>query len=124
MVADGHEARLLDLRRDALGGSYDAVLANAVLHHLDRAELGSVLLRCREAVRGAGLLAFSTKEGDGEHWSEHKLGLPRHFTFWREGPLRELLRASGWTVVSWRNERGRTEPWFYVIAQALSPIGP
>jgi hypothetical protein len=26
------------------------------------------------------------------------VGAPRHFTFWREGPLREALTEAGWRV--------------------------
>lgn len=78
---------MLDVRRDPFGGPYDAIVACAVLHHLERAELHRVLVRCRAGVRDGGLLAFSTKEGDGERWSHHKLGLPRYFTLLARGAV-------------------------------------
>jgi hypothetical protein len=31
---------------------------------------------------------MTLKEGDGEEWRTVKLGLPRHFTYWREPALR------------------------------------
>lgn len=76
--AAGHSARLLDVRVDDFGGPYDAVLADAVLLHLTREEFVDVLRRARRAVRSGGLLALTLKEGDGEAWTQAKLGLPRH----------------------------------------------
>ena len=65
-----------------------------------------------------GVLAFTVKEGDGEGWSNLKLDLPRHFTYWREGPLRDALAESRWNVTSVDRVAGRTEPWLYVLACA------
>lgn len=115
LQAAGHPARLLDVRTDDLGGPYAAVMANAVLLHLTRPELREVLVR---AHRAAGLLAVTLKEGDGEGWTEAKLGLPRHFTYWREEPLREVLRETGWQVASLDHVAGRLEPWLLVLARA------
>ena len=81
--AAGHNARLLDARTDPLGGPYQGILANAVLHHLNRDQFEDVLRRARTAVAASGILGFTVKEGHGAAWSEHKLGLPRHFTYWR-----------------------------------------
>ena len=120
MRAAGHEARLLDVRSDELGGPYDAVLANAVLLHLGRAELERALQRIRSAVGDTGLLAVTLKEGDGARWSTAKIGLPRHFTYWREPALRELLTRTGWAVVSLEHGRFADEPWLCVLARATS----
>ena len=118
MRADGHEARVLDIRTGELGGPYDAVLAQAVLLHLTRAQFEDVLRRARRAVTDAGVLAFTLKEGDGEAWSTAKLDLPRHFTYWREPAVREALGRTGWTVTSLDRVAGRLEPWLYVLARA------
>jgi len=115
--AAGHEARLLDIRTDALGGPYEGVLADAVLLHLTREQFEDVLRRARGAVVTGGVLAFTVKEGDGAEWSDAKLGLPRHFTYWREPAVREVLTRTGWTMISLDHVAGRTEPWLYVIAR-------
>lgn len=122
--AAGHDARLLDVRTDDLGGPYVGVLADAVLLHLTREELDDVLARARRATRAGGVLAFTVKEGDGEGWSHAELDLPRHFTYWREPGLRAALERAGWHVrslerVAGRRERvaGRREGWLFVIAQ-------
>jgi len=118
MRAAGCEARLLDIRTSDLGGPWEAVLAQAVLLHLDRAQFADALQRIRQAVIDGGVLAFTVKEGDGDAWSEAKLDLPRHFTYWRERPLRDVLAQTRWAVMSIDRIAGRVEPWLYVMARA------
>lgn len=117
LQAAGHPARLLDVRSDDFGGPYDAVLADAVLLHLTRNEFFDVLQRAHRAVRTGGLLAATLKEGDGEAWTQAKLGLPRHFTYWREPAVHAALKATGWQVVSVDHVAGRLEPWLFLIAR-------
>lgn len=116
--AAGHHARLLDVRSDDLGGPYDGVLANAVLLHLSREQFRAAMHRVRQAVTGGGLLAVTLKEGDGEQWSTAKLGLPRHFTYWREAALRAVLQDTGWDVTFLEHVPGRTDQWLLLIARA------
>jgi len=113
----GHQARLLDVRCDALGGPFDAVLANAVLLHLDRDDLSRALRACHVATRPGGVFALTLKEGDGEAWSDAKLGQPRWFVYWREPDLRQALDNAGWTVVSLEHVQGRLEPWLHVLCR-------
>lgn len=112
----GHDARLLDARTDPLGGPYQAIFANAVLLHLSRDQFEDLLRRARGAAAPRGVLAFTLKEGDGEAWSEHKLGVPRHFTYWREPAVRAALARAGWPEVSIEHVAGR-ENWLYVFAR-------
>lgn len=118
MRSAGHEASLLDIRSGDLGGPWQGALAQAVLLHLDRAQFSHALHRVREVVVDGGVLAFTVKEGDGDGWSDAKLDLPRHFTYWREGPLREALVQNQWDVESIDHVVGRVEPWLYVMARA------
>ena len=96
----GHDARLLDARTDPLGGPYQGILANAVLLHLSRDQFEDLLRRARAATAPGGVLAFTLKEGDGAAWSEQKLGLPRHFMYWREPAVRAALHRAGWPDAS------------------------
>ena len=118
MLSTGLGATLLDLRSDDLGGPWQGVLAQAVLLHLNRVQLAQALHRLRAAVVDGAVLAFTVKEGDGDGWSNLKLDLPRHFTYWRERPLRHALAQSCWDVMSIDHVVGRTEPWPYVLACA------
>jgi SAM-dependent methyltransferase len=114
----GHDARLLDIRSGDLGGPYDGVLANAVLLHLSRGQFADALHRVRRATIAGGLLAVTLKEGDGEQWSTAKLGLPRHFTYWREPALRRVLHDTGWEVTFLEHVPGRADQWLQLIARA------
>jgi len=118
MRAAGREAHLLDIRTADLDGPWDAVLAQAVLLHLDRAQFADALQRIRQAVMDGGVLAFTVEEGDGDAWSEAKLDLPRHFTYWRERSLRDVLAQTRWAVMSIDRVAGRVEPWLFVMARA------
>ena len=115
--ANGHDARLLDVRDGNLGGPYDAVLANAVLLHLDRAQARLAVEACRQAVRPGGLFALTLKDGDGESWSDAKLGAPRWFVYWREEALRAQLSDAGWRVLDLRQVPGRIEPWLHALCE-------
>jgi SAM-dependent methyltransferase len=114
MRADGHDADRLDALTDDFGGPYDAVFADAVFLHFARTQLAAVL---RKAVHAAPVLAFSTKEGAGEEWSNRFLDLPRHFVMWQEEPLRELLASAGWSVRELIRTTGPSgASWFSVSA--------
>ena len=113
MRADGYAADRLNALSDDFGGPYDAVFADAVFLHFERAALAQVL---RKAARAAGVLAFSTREGKGEEWSDRHLELPRHFVLWQEDALRELLASTGWTVQQLERGEGRFGMWFLVLA--------
>ena len=113
MRSDGYAADRLNAITDDYGGPYDAVYASAVFLHFGRAQLDGVL---RKAARAAPVLAFATREGKGEEWSNRHLDLPRHFVLWQEAPLRDLLAATGWSVR--RLERGdsRIGTWLQILA--------
>ena len=119
MRAEGMSADLLDPLTDDLTDperpdtSYDGVWANACLLHVNRPDLPVVLRRLAEATRAGGVLALSVKEGDGEGWLQQgDVTAPRHFVFWREGPLREVLGSAGWEVQEVVRQEGfRGEHW-------------
>jgi SAM-dependent methyltransferase len=114
---EGHHARVLDVRHDPLGGPYDAVVANAVLLHLDRDDFGHVVRVCHDATRPGGVFALTLKEGEGEAWSEAKLDQPRWFVYWREHGLRNALEAAGWTIIRLEHVQGRVESWLHVLCR-------
>jgi len=110
----GYVAEEVDPLRDELtdplrdGAPYDGVWANASLLHVARESLPIVLRRLAATTRAGGALHVTLKEGDGERWSVHgHVGAPRFFTFWREEPLRDVLREAGWRVDEVR--RGESE---------------
>lgn len=116
MRDQGLPAKHLDIRTGEFGGPYRGVLANAVLLHLSRADLKSFLERVSRSVAPDGVLGFTLKEGDGEGWSYKKLGLPRHFTYWREPDLRDPLAVTGWEVTRLQHVEGHHDLWLFVLA--------
>lgn len=118
MRAGGYDADVLDPLVDDLGGPYDGVWANAVLLHLARDEMPVALARLAAATRPGGTLYLSLKEGDGEAWSTHGgVSAPRHFTYWREQPLCEVLTDADWEVVALRHTDGPRQPWLEILAR-------
>ncbi len=122
--ARGWEATQLDPMHDHLGGPWDAVYASACLLHVPRADLATVLRRLREATAPRGVLYLDLKEGDGEGWSTHgSVRAPRHFTYWREGPLREVLGSTGWVVGDVQRNTGRRgDSWLEVSCRRADPV--
>ena len=115
--ADGHAARLLNVITDPIVGQFDGVLANAVLLHLNAAEFAAAVTKLRQAVGVGAPFALTVKEGDGSEWHTRRLDLPRHFTYWREEPLRRALTAGGWHV-DWLAHVSGHEPWLHVLCRA------
>lgn len=116
--AEGHVARVLDVRTGMFGSGYDAVFANAVLLHVQRSELIGVLRRALVAVQPGGVLAATLKRGDGDAWSTAKVDRARHFTYWTEDELARVVVDAGWgdVVVSESTEPGAGERWLTVTA--------
>ena len=118
----GHECDLLDPLVDDIAtpeGPYDAVWANASLLHVERRHLATVLARLAAVTRVGGLLRISLKEGEGDAWSTHgSVRHPRHFTYWRAEPLREVVRGAGWSDVEVVGGLAgkRSESWLEVSA--------
>jgi len=119
MHADGFHPIELNALADGLGGPWDAVVAFAVFLHFSPDELAAVLVKARHGIRAGGVLGFTVKEGDGAGWSEHKLGVPRHFTYWRPGPLRAAVEAADWQVESLECRQGRRDDWILVLARGV-----
>jgi len=115
--------RVLNAYAGDFGGPYDAVFANAVLLHVPRSRLTGVLGVARKATRSGGVLVASFKKGEGEGWSDLKLDARRHFTYWLEGSLREVLIAAGWTPIRVADTTQPTsaERWITVTARNVKP---
>lgn len=123
---DGHEARVLNVITDPIPtehGPYAAVFASAVFLHFTPAELDSALSKLRRVLAADGLLAFTVKAGDGSGWSEHKLGVPRFFQYWRPEPLRAAVESAGFDVLSTRVDATAAEvpDWIVLLARPRPP---
>ena len=96
-VARGKAVERLDVTTDDLGGPYDAVLALAVLQHVEREQLPAVLGRVAGALRPGGAFLLSVRVGDGEQWEVGDSGNPYFTVLWREPDLCDGSRTSAST---------------------------
>ena len=118
MNDEGHSARRLDARTDDLDGPWDGILASAMLLHLTREQFDDLIMRARAAVRPGGILAFTVKEGDGEGWTEARIGQPRWFVYWREPELRTIVQRQGWDILSINRHPKPQVTWIEVLCRA------
>ena len=113
----GFNARKLNAITDELGQRYDVVLANAVLLHFTRDEAKSVLTKVYASLKDNGRFAFTLKQGDGDKWTDDKLGAPRYFCFWRAAQIRQLVQDAGFGAVKVNGDRASGHAtWLQIIA--------
>ncbi|MBX9924174.1 MAG: methyltransferase domain-containing protein [Rhabdochlamydiaceae bacterium] len=96
----GYYARLFNVLTEDFSAVYDLVFANRVFLHFTPFELESVLNKIKASLTDKGILAFSLKKGEGEEWSEEKLGNPRYYCYWSRDKIQSLLELSGFEVIS------------------------
>jgi len=115
----GFDARVLNAISDELPRNLDVVLANAVLLHFTRVETTEVLRKVLDSLSEGGKFAFTLKQGEGEEWSEDKLGAPRFFTYWTAKQIQHLLEEIGFADISvWGDRTGaRGVNWLQIIAK-------
>jgi SAM-dependent methyltransferase len=113
----GHEARLINALTDDFGGSYDMVIANAVLLHFTPEEARLVLKKALDSLRPGGIFAFTVKEGHGSEWSDAKIDAPRYFHYWQRPALETLVNDSGFTIVNIIPGTSRSAKWLQIIAK-------
>lgn len=99
----GFNARMLNLLTDEIGGSYDMIIANAVLLHFNPEETKAVSSKIYDALTDEGVFAVRMKAGSGPHWSDEKLDAPRYFYYWQQEDLKTLFQECGFDWISVRN---------------------
>ncbi len=118
----GFNARKLIAITDDFGGPYELVLANAVLLHFSRDEIRQVLRKVFDSLGEHGRFAFTIKQGEGEAWSENKLGAPRYFCYWTEEQIRLAVNDTGFTDVTVTGDDATANAtWLQIIAQKQAP---
>ncbi|RYC12539.1 class I SAM-dependent methyltransferase [Nocardioides zhouii] len=115
----GKVVERLDVTSDDLGGPYDAVLALAVLQHVDRALMPDLLGRVAGALTPGGAFLISVREGDGEQWEVGDSGNPYFTVLWREPDLCDALEDAGFGL-EWRSwgEDSEESRWLTFLAKA------
>lgn len=115
----GFSAKKLNVLTDPITERYDLVIANAVFLHFTRDEIKIVLRKIYDSLKTGGRIAFTVKEGEGEKWSDEKLGVPRYFCYWQEDGMREVVESAGYSNVeiSGDNVTRKNTSWLQIIAE-------
>lgn len=116
----GFDAKVLNAITDELPQGLDFVLANAVLPHFNRDEAMLVIKKVFDSLNTNGKFAFTLKqgEGEGEGWSEKKLGAPRFFCYWTESQIREVLESIGFGDIEISYDRVTANAtWLHIVAR-------
>ena len=93
-------------------------MANAVLLHFTRDEASQVIKKVFDALNTNGKFAFTLKQGEGEGWSEEKLGAPRFFCYWTEPQIREVLESAGFCGVEISGDKETANAtWLRIVAK-------
>ncbi|RWZ78827.1 MAG: class I SAM-dependent methyltransferase [Candidatus Microsaccharimonas sossegonensis] len=118
LQSKGYQARDFNLITDSFNEQYDVVFADAVLLHFTREELELSVDKVRQALLPNGRFAFSLKQGEGERWSEDKLGAPRFFCYWTDEQITETLERVGFSDIAiTTSEFGNNNPkWLHIVA--------
>lgn len=95
----GYSACLFNILIDDFSKPYDLVFANAVFLHFTPQELEKTLGKIQAALKTDGILSFSVKKGEGEEWTDAKLGHPRYFCYWNREKIVSLLQKAGVRVI-------------------------
>ncbi|WP_322936536.1 class I SAM-dependent methyltransferase [Nocardioides bizhenqiangii] len=111
----------LDITSDELGGPYDAVIALAVLQHVERAQIPAFLRRVAAALRPGGVFLVAIREGFGERWEVGDSGNSYFTVLWSESAFRTLLDDAG-LGVEWRfpGEDSKEGRWLMLLARKES----
>lgn len=98
LTARGKDALQFDILLEELPDNLAMIYANAVFPHFRPIELRDIFKKCHRALTPEGVLAFSVKLGNGDLWTEQKLGLPRFFYLWNSEQILTLLCSCGFDV--------------------------
>lgn len=114
----GFDAKILNAITDELPQGLDFVFAHAVLLHFTRDEASRVIRKVFGALNPNGKFAFTLKQGEGEGWSEKKLGAPRFFCYWTEPQIREVLESAGFGDVEISGDKATANAtWLQIVAK-------
>lgn len=117
LLSRGIDAKRFNITSDSFSNRYDLVLADAVLLHLTRVQLRDALVKVRASLAEGGRFAFTLKEGEGEAWTDKKIGKPRYFCYWSEQDIKVELEKAGYgeIILSQGGESGSS--WLNIVAK-------
>ena len=102
----GKKGELLNVVTDPLGGPYSAILAMAVLIHVDREQVAPVLSKVFDALEPGGVFLAGMRIGEGETNGDYQT------VYWAKDRFAEALEAAGLRL-QWDTQWiGRKDVWW------------
>ncbi|WP_208511478.1 class I SAM-dependent methyltransferase [Variovorax paradoxus] len=99
----GRQGALLNVVTDPLGGPHDAILAMAVLIHVDRAQIAPVLRKVFDALAPGGVFLAGMRIGEGETNGDYQT------VYWDRDRFAAQLAAAGLQLHWERQWTGRED---------------
>lgn len=98
MKQNGHDAQMFNVLTDSLNKEFGAVIATAVLLHLNSEQFEKALSNIRQHLASDGVLVIAMKVGTGEEYSTHKMNTARYFKYWQPEELSNAVSFQGFNV--------------------------
>lgn len=77
-----------------------------------------MLRKVYSALADGGAFAFTLKQGEGEEWTEAKLGASRYFCYWNKNQISEALHQAGFSHFSVTSDQVTPNAtWLQIIAR-------
>jgi ubiquinone/menaquinone biosynthesis C-methylase UbiE len=116
----------MDMRNlDFDNEEFDAIWANAVLLHAQRADIPAIMKNFNRMLKIGGKLHIRVKEGKGEGYKTEKLsqGSKRFFTYFTQSEMEQLMIDNGFKVIRseiMQDEQGRQDTkWISIWGEKL-----
>lgn len=120
LVKKDPTSHLFNIVTDEITNSYDLIIANAVLLHLNDEQTREAVSKIHHALTPNGTFAFTLKQGEGEAWQTNKEMAPRFFNYWHKEDIAQLLSEVGFTAIDvWTDETDSPNAtWIMIVAKA------
>ncbi|MEX0621986.1 MAG: class I SAM-dependent methyltransferase [Candidatus Woykebacteria bacterium] len=99
--------------------SFDGIFARASLLHIKKKDIGQVLEKLNEILKGNGIIYIALKEGEGEREVSHPERGTRFFAFYRKAEIKRLLEEAGFEVLDAFFEKIKDINWLQLIARKV-----
>ncbi|HEY8992373.1 MAG TPA: methyltransferase domain-containing protein [Candidatus Microsaccharimonas sp.] len=111
-------SHLLNIVTDEIPHSYDLIIANAVLLHLNDEQTKEATDKIYNALHPNGTFALTLKQGEGTAWQTNKDMAPRFFNYWHTDDIVKLLSDTGFVNIdAWIDDTDSpSATWIMIVA--------
>ncbi|MBC7565305.1 methyltransferase domain-containing protein [Candidatus Saccharibacteria bacterium] len=119
LVGKDPTSHTLNIVTDEIASTYDLIIANAVLLHLNDEQTREATKKIYNALHSQGTFAFTLKQGEGSAWQTNKDMAPRFFNYWHKKDVVKILSDTGFTSFdAWVDETDSPSAiWIMVVAR-------